>query len=181
MINCKIQTFFLFISFTISSIGFCQSNVPNPNISDSNLENKKIDYHIPKPIGYVSDFERIFSIDEVTFLDSVIKDFENKTTIQIAIISIDTSMVSIDKFEDYTLQILRTWGVGQKDKNNGILIGISMGYRRIRIQNGYGIEKILSNEETKQIIDSNFIPNFKKGEMYNGTFLGLKAIMDKLK
>jgi uncharacterized protein len=90
-------------------------------------------------------------------------------------------MVTRNDFEDFTLRILNTWGVGKKGKNNGVLIGISAGYRMMRIQNGYGIQKILSDDETKQIIDSYFLPSFKEGDMYDGTLKGLMALMEKLK
>jgi uncharacterized protein len=176
MKKIKIQSFLLLITFAFSSI--LSGQIPADN---SKKIVKKALYNIPQPKGYVNDYEKIFSYTEIEFLDSVIKDFEKKTTIQIAIVSIDTTMISNDKFDDYTLQMLRTWGVGQKDKNNGILIGISLEYRRIRIQNGYGIEKILSDKETKQIIDSNFIPRFKEGKIYEGTLNGLNAIIQKLK
>ena len=153
-----------------------QSDATNPNIT----VNKSI-ANIPQPRGYVNDYEGLFSKTQITNLDSLIKDFESKTTIQIVIISIDTTMVTRDSFDEFTLRILKTWGVGQKGKNNGVLIGISAGYGIMRIQNGYGIEKILSNNETKQIIESAFLPSFKEGEMYNGTLRGLKALMEKLK
>jgi len=135
---------------------------------------------IPQQRDYVNDFERIFTPKEIQTLDSLIVDFEKRTTIQIAIITIDTNMMKKSELDSWTLKVLRTWGVGQKDKNNGILIGISMGYRIMRIQNGYGIVKILSNQETKEIIDKDFIPFFKEAKYFEGTLNGLKALMKKL-
>jgi uncharacterized membrane protein YgcG len=70
--------------------------------------------------------------------------------------------------------------VGQKQKNNGVTIGLSKGYRFMRIENGYGIQNILTDNETKKIIDSAFIPYFKKGEYFEGIVNGLEAIMKKL-
>jgi uncharacterized protein len=111
----------------------------------------------------------------------MLKTYQEKTTIQIALVTIDTSMVSRGNFENYVLKIANSWGVGQKEKNNGGAIGISKGYRFMRIENGYGIEGVLSDNETKKIINSAFIPYFKKGLYYKGTITGLRAIMDKLK
>jgi uncharacterized protein len=68
----------------------------------------------------------------------------------------------------------------KKEKNNGILILISTGHRRIRISNGYGIEKILSDTETKEIIDTIILPEFRNGEYFNGTKKGIIALKDKL-
>lgn len=135
----------------------------------------------PKPVGHVSDFEKRFTRQQINYLDSLLEDFENNTAIQIAIVTIDTSMTKKAEFANYTLKLANEWGVGQKEKNEGILIGISNSYRTIRIQNSYGIEKILSDSETKVIIDSSFIPEFKKGNIYDGTLSGLKKIIEKLK
>jgi uncharacterized membrane protein YgcG len=52
--------------------------------------------------------------------------------------------------------------------------------RKIRIENGLGIEKVLTNEKTKEIMDKNIIPYYKKMEYYQGTLEGLYAIMNGL-
>jgi hypothetical protein len=106
--------------------------------------------------------------------------YEKKTTVEFSIATIDSSMLGPIDFEPYTLLMLRTWGVGKKEKNNGILIVLAPDSRRIRIQNGYGIEKFLTNEQTKEIIDTTFIPYFKKGKFYNGTKEGILAIISML-
>jgi uncharacterized protein len=135
---------------------------------------------LPKPTGFVNDFENVFLTAEKYFLDSMIAGYEAKTTVQIAVITVDTTMTSLVEFDNYILRILKKWGVGQKEKNNGIVIGISRGYRKIRVENGYGIEKMLSNDETKAIIDTAFIPSFKNGHYFEGVVKGLQAIMSKL-
>ena len=142
-------------------------------------QNQKKD-SLPHPVGFVNDFEGIFLTTQENYLDSMIRAYEEKTTIQITLITVDSSMISRKDFDNYILQIANAWRVGQKSKNNGITIGISKGYRTMRIQNGYGIEKVLSDSETKNIIDSVFIPLFKKGQYFEGVINGLKAIMSKL-
>jgi len=78
------------------------------------------------------------------------------------------------------MEIGNHWGVGQKGKNNGVVIGIAPQLRKIRIENGYGIQKILSDEETKQIIDSLIIPEFRKADYFEGTRKGLMAIIQQI-
>lgn len=166
------------------------------NINAQNIENAEKDSlkiksielfreiywnNIPKPVSWTNDYEDLFSDLEQTKLDSIISKFERETSIEISIVTIDTIKTSKEKFDDLTLHIARTWKIGKVEKENGILIGISKGYRRIRIQNGNGIEKIVTNEETKEIIENYFIPEFKKGEYYNGTLNGLCEIIRILK
>ena len=107
--------------------------------------------------------------------------FEKETTTQISIVTLDTIYTSKEKFDDLALHIANTWGVGQKDKNNGVTICISKGYRKIRICNGYGIEKVLSDEETKEIMDKYFITKFKQKEYFQSTLNGLLALVDTLR
>jgi uncharacterized protein len=134
-----------------------------------------------EPLGWVSDFENIFAESERVSLDSLISSYEKETTIEIAIVTIDSSIISREKFDSLTLSIANNWGVGKKEKNNGILIGISRGLRKIRIQNGKGIVPKLNDNETNLIIDSYFIPKFKNGEYFKGCYDGILEIMKKIK
>ena len=137
--------------------------------------------NLPKPLNWTNDYENLFSDDEETKLNQIIADFEKETTVEIAIVTIDTFKVSKEKFEDLSLHIAKTWGIGKKEKYNGILIAISKGYKQIRIQNGDGISSILSNEETSEIIQNQIIPYFKKEEYFEGTQLGLLKMIDLLR
>jgi uncharacterized protein len=137
--------------------------------------------NLPKPVSWTNDYENLFTETEQKKLDSIISKFEKETEIEISIVTIDTIKVSKENFDDLTLHIAKSWGIGKTEKDNGILIGISKGYRRIRIQNGNGIEKIITDEETKNIIENYFIPEFKKGEYYNGTLNGLRELIKLLK
>lgn len=135
---------------------------------------------LPKPIGFVNDFENIFTDKQEQVLDSLVKNFEKETTIQVAIVTLDSSYTNKSEFDNYTFKLANNWGVGQKDKDNGILIGISSSLRKMRIQNGYGIKKILSDQETKLLIDSLFIPDFKQNNYYDGTKMGIIGLINKL-
>lgn len=136
---------------------------------------------LPKPIGWVNDFEALYSDSEENTLDSIINLFKNQTDIEVCVVTIDTNFISKEKFDSLTLHISNIWGVGDKRKDNGILIGISRGYRIMRIENGYGIEKIISDNETKSIIDNDFIPYFKQGNYYLGTENGLLKLIEVLR
>ena len=106
---------------------------------------------------------------------------KTKTTIQIAIVTLDSSYVAEEEFDYFITALGNAWGVGQKNKNNGIMIGVSASLRRIRISNGYGIEAKLSDNETKKIIDEIVLPEFKERNYYTGLKKGLAAIMIKVR
>ncbi len=140
----------------------------------------QVDEKYPEPIGFVNDFEQVLTQAEEDELNQLLNRFEQKTTIQIAIVTIDTIMTSADSFDSYTLQLANDWGVGKEEFNNGILIGVSSSLRRIRIQNGIGIEPILSNEETRELVDNYFIPGLRDSGVYAGLKNGVVELMKRL-
>ena len=136
---------------------------------------------VPKATGWVNDFENIFTDKQEQKLSQLIADFEKQTTVEIAVLTLDTIAITNDNFDAYILAVANRWGVGKAGKDNGVVIGISKGLRYISVQNGYGIERELTDAETKQIIDEHFIPKFKRGKYFKGTKAGLQALMTELK
>ena len=135
---------------------------------------------IPRPIGYINDFEHLFTPGQIDTLDNLLHDYEQRTTIEIAVLTADSSLTMYGNFDFFTLKTMSAWRIGKKESDNGILIGISRSFRKIRIQNGSGIEKVLPNAATKKIIDESFIPFFRKGQYYEGLLNGLKTLMQRL-
>jgi uncharacterized protein len=135
----------------------------------------------PEPRGYTSDFVKLFNEREIIQLDSMIWQHEKETGNQIAIITVDSAMMNNCSLEEYSRQIGKNWGVGQKDKNNGVVIGIAPSLRKVTVRNGYGIESKMTDGETKIIIDSIFVPFFKQGQYFEGTRNGLFAIFEQIR
>lgn len=133
-----------------------------------------------KHYGWVTDYEKLYSKNEINILNDLINEFEKQTSVEIAIVTLDSLRATSDNFDDLSLRIAQKWAIGKSGKNNGILIAISKHYRKIRIQNGNGIEKIISDDETKFIIDTYFIPEFKNENYYSGTLNGMLELMKKL-
>jgi uncharacterized protein len=134
-----------------------------------------------KPLGWTTDYEGIFTSAQIDTLNAIISQFERETTNEIAVVTIDRSWTTKEKFDSSILTLANHWGVGKESKNNGVLIGLSAGLRRIRISNGYGIVSKLSDSETKKIIENTIIPYFKEDTYFEGVRQGLLAIMEKLR
>lgn len=128
----------------------------------------------------VHDDEQIFTPEEVHQLDSTLADCWNRSIAEIAIITIDERHTDNENFDSYVSNNLTAYALGESGKNNGVVIAISKQLRQMRIETGYGIEKILSNEETKKIIDEQFIPEFKEGRYFEGTLNGLTTVIKSL-
>ena len=67
-----------------------------------------------------------------------------------------------------SLKYLRDWGIGTKEKNNGVVILVSKAERQARIETGYGMEGVLPDILAKQIIDDKLVPSFKQDDYYGG-------------
>jgi uncharacterized protein len=125
-------------------------------------------------ISNVNDYEQVFTGIEKLRLDSIIRDFKRKTNFQVVVFTFDSLMTSEDSVDQVT-QI-----VGTKNQIN-TTIGLAFPYRKMYIWNDSLINKtVLDRFETKDLIDEKFIPYFKNGEYFNGTFEGIKALIRKI-
>ena len=143
----------------------------------------KTEFLVPaKQNKWINDFEDLFTKAQERTLDSLITSFEKATTNEIAIVTFNSASTetNTDNFDNFVLAIHNYWGVGKKGANNGIVIGICTDLRKIRISNGYGIEKRLTGHETTEIIDEIITPEFKKGLFFKGVHNGLLALFSKL-
>ncbi|HYF32938.1 MAG TPA: TPM domain-containing protein [Chitinophagaceae bacterium] len=176
---CYVITLFL----TLSATAYAQQQKDAASRADSTKGKAvRADWarKIPEPIGWINDYTFLFSNEEVRQLDSLVRNYEKNTTIEIVVLTIDSTRTNHKDFDEFTLLIANTWKVGKEDKKNGIFITISADLRRMRVHNGYGIEKLLSDQETKTIVDSVFIPMYKEGKYFEGTKKGIIAIMDAI-
>lgn len=164
------RSFSILILFIVTSAGFSQES-----------EIKKL---IPaKPIGWVSDFEKVFTDEQIKTLDSIIAKHEEESGNEIAIITLALDSVtikSVNDFEQFTLRLFNQWGIGKKEKNNGVAIIISQKLKKIRIEVGHGLESKLTNTKAKTIIDSSIIPEFKRSNYFEGTWKGLLEIIKEI-
>ena len=135
---------------------------------------------LPDPTGLTTDFENIFKKEEIVKLDSLISDYEKKTTVEFCIVTLDTMQINKEHFGELPQLIEHSWGIGKKNIENGIVICLSVGYRAIRIYAGKGIQDYLDSKETSQIIQKNILPEFKKEHYFVGTMSGLIAIIETL-
>jgi uncharacterized protein len=134
----------------------------------------------PDSVGFLNDFESLFDDNEAQKLEDLLKRYEEKTSNEIAIVTVSDCLPD-STLESYTLHLARCWGVGKKDLNNGMVIVVSQGMRKIWIQNGEGLVNNFTNQETQSVIDDYMIPNFKNGLYYKGVRDGLKQIFKELK
>ena len=127
----------------------------------------------------VLDTEHDLTLIQISKLDSLFRSHEKKTTNEIALVTTqdykpDTSILF------FAVNFGRKYGVGKKNKNNGVVIVFSANNRQTIISTGYGTEKILKDEIAKKIIDSLMLPLFKQARIFDGLWEGSIAIVNFL-
>jgi uncharacterized protein len=132
-----------------------------------------------KPTKLVNDYTNTLSVSQLQQLEDKLVAFDDSSSTQIAI-AIIKSVGDYD-INDYTLQLGRKWGVGGNKKNNGIMIVVALGDRKISIQTGYGVEGALPDVYTNRIIENDIKPAFKAGNYYEGLDAGTNSIIKLVK
>jgi uncharacterized protein len=133
----------------------------------------------PDPPHLVNDFAQLLNQSESETLEQKLIEYEKKTSTQIAIVTIES--LEEEEIADYATQLGHEWGIGQKDKGNGVVLLVSKGDRKMFIATGYGTETILTDAVCKRIIEQDLIPNFKQGNYnagLNQAFAHISGLLD---
>ena len=120
----------------------------------------------PNPPRLVNDFVGILSGTERAQLEQKLKAYNDSTSTQITIVIVKTTEPY--PIGDFAFQVGRKWGVGQKDKNNGMVIAWATQTRKVFIAPGYGLEGAIPDAIAKRIITNTIAPAFKQEQYYQG-------------
>ena len=123
----------------------------------------------------INDEAHIFSQNERDELLNLVQNFEQNSTTQIAIVTLNS--LENKSIEDLSLEIARGYKLGQKKDSNGVLLVVAPNEKKVRIEVGYGLEGMLTDAISSQIINSVMIPQFKNGKMSEGVKEGVLAII----
>jgi len=128
-----------------------------------------------KPDKLVNDYTGTLSSTQIQQLERKLVAFDDSSSTQIAI-AILKSVGDYD-INEYAVELGRKWGVGDAKKNNGIMIVVALGDRKVSIQTGYGLEGALPDVYAKRIIENDIKPYFKAGDYYGGLDAGTTSII----
>ena len=120
--------------------------------------------NIPEPVGdiYVQDFAGVLDDQEKSELIELGKRLDDATKAQISVLTVDSMEGS--EIEEYSVEALRSFKLGDAELNNGVLIVLAMEEQKIRIEVGYGLEGAITDIKSGQILDDVAIPALKEGK-----------------
>jgi uncharacterized protein len=135
---------------------------------------------IPDQGGYwVHDEANVLSSDTKAKLESILQLERDSASNQIAVLLI--SSLEGGALEEYSLRVAEKWQVGQKGKDNGVLLLISINDRKMRIETGYGLEGALTDAIASRIIRNEIAPRFRTGDYDGGVQAGVMAIREAIR
>jgi uncharacterized protein len=131
----------------------------------------------PEPPRLVNDYSKLLSPDQVRQMEAKLVAYDDSTSTQVALVIVPT----LDGYEpvDYAVKLGRSWGVGNKKTNNGVvfLVSTEPDKRRVFIAPGYGMEGALPDIICKQIVEDIVIPQFRQKNYFQGLDMGVDAII----
>ena len=134
--------------------------------------------NFPALTGRIVDQANIIPADTRSAIELKLADLEAKSGIQLVVATV-TSLEG-QEVEPYANELFRSWKLGEKAKNNGVLLLVAPTERRVRIEVGYGLEGTLTDALSKVIITNAITPRFKSGDFSGGISRGIDDIITVL-
>ena len=145
-----------------STLGFAQADIPPK----------------PKLQTSVYDGAKLLSAYERSALEQKLINYADTTSTQIVVVTV--ASLHGEDIAMYATKWAHKWGIGQKEKDNGVLLLVAKNDRKLWIATGYGVEHLLTDAMSKRIINTIILPEFKRGNFYSGLDKGTSAIINVL-
>lgn len=148
----------LIIFFAVGVAAYAQPQLPNA----------------PTSSIYVQDYAGVLSADTKARINNIGSQLASKTKAQVVVVTVKS--LEGAAIDEYALGILRKWGIGDKNLNNGVLLLVAVDDRKSRVEVGYGLEGALPDAKTGEIQDDYMIPHFQQGNYDKGILNGYLAL-----
>lgn len=134
----------------------------------------------PKPDRYFNDYAAVVSKPAAQRFNEQLAQFERETSDQV-VVAIFPKMQSESDVADYTQRVAQSWGVGQKERRNGVVLFVFVQDRKMFIQVGYGLEGVLPDITAFDITEYKIKPQFRNGDYEAGIAAGIDSIFKAIR
>jgi len=132
-----------------------------------------------KPPAYVVDLAGVIEPEVESALNAYLAELEQKTTAQMFVLTI--ASLEGESLEDFSIHVAHDmWKIGQQDKDNGVLLLVSLQDRRARLEIGYGLEGALTDAYSRRILEQALFPQFRQGDYSRGIALAVSAVVSQI-
>ena len=130
----------------------------------------------------VTDKAGMLSENQQATLENVLKQYEERTGSQIAILLLPTT--EPEAIEQYSIRVFDAWKLGRKGVDDGVLLVVAKNnppaLRRLRIEAGRGVQGVLTDAQSKRVLQDVIAPHFRQNDFYGGLAAGISAITSLL-
>jgi uncharacterized membrane protein YgcG len=132
----------------------------------------------PQPARYMVDMANMLTVEEAQSIEDKLYAYYQAQQAQIIVVTV----VSLEgsSVEEYAEALFNKWGIGDKERKDGLLLLISKNDRKMRLEVGYGLEATLTDAFCAEVISVSLTPNFKNSDFYGGINAATKKIINKL-
>jgi uncharacterized protein len=130
---------------------------------------------VPKLQGYVNDYAQMISPAAREKIERELKSFEQSDSTQLVILTVPT--LEGETIDGFGIRVGEVWKIGQKGKDNGIIIVVAKQEKKMRIEVGRGLEGPLTDLLAGRIVDSEIAPRFKQGDFDGGFIAGVAGVI----
>ena len=130
---------------------------------------------VPKLEARVTDLTGTLTAGQQAELEQKLADFEARKGAQIAVLIVPTTQP--EAIEQYSIRVVEAWKLGRRKVDDGALLLIAKNDRALRIENGYGLEGVLTDAATNRIIEDTMVPLLRQGQFFEAVSAGVQQIM----
>lgn len=134
--------------------------------------------NLPQLTGRVVDSASLLSPAQEARLAGLSERLEQRTSDQLVIVTVPT--LRDRPIDDFTRELANHWGVGQDEKDNGVVLLVAPNERTVRIAVGFGLEPILTNKRASEIIEADVMPMFREARWFEGMEAASERISETL-
>jgi len=132
----------------------------------------------PDYTGYVNDFAKVIDAENASKLSVIAAKLKENTGAELAVVTVKSTYPLDPK--SYATQLFEKWGIGKKEKDNGLLILFVKKDRRVEVEVGYGLEGIITDGFAGEVLDKYALPSFKDNDYGRGIYLASLAFYDRI-
>ncbi|HDQ25787.1 MAG TPA: TPM domain-containing protein [bacterium] len=136
----------------------------------------------PAPVDdYVNDYASMLNEADRNTIREMLSGFEKKTGVEMAVVAISSvkDYQADADIEKFSTGLFNAWGIGHKEKNNGVLMLVAVNDRKLRIELGAGYDDVY-NAVMAKVIERDIIPHFKRGDMSRGVYEGTRGVISSI-
>ena len=148
------------------------------SILSCGINQNKTSIDFPDASGYVNDFTKTLSDNWINQTEQLVQNVEEETSCEIVVAVINS--LEGYSIEEYAAGLFNEWGIGKKDKDNGVLLLVALSDRKLRIEVGYGLEGVITDLQANLIIEEVIIPRFSSNKYESGIYNGVIAIVNTI-